>query len=144
MWSSERTLVLSDTPSASAHRETPPHQGCSDEDVIVLEIGAHQLPIPIPKGEQIIVGRYHATNTIQPQVDLTPYGAAAAGCSRHHVAIGHSESGWWIKDLKSSNGTWINEERAAPFVEYRLESVSDVWLAKLEVYILLPRKTLPI
>ncbi len=143
MWSPEPTLMLPAAPTLPARGDISPTEHAADEDVIVLEIGKHRLVVTVPQGQQVIIGRYHVTNAIQPQIDLTPFGAAAAGCSRLHAAIGHDEAGWWIKDLNSSNGTWINGERAAPLVEYRLAPVSTIWLTKLDVRVLLPTGTLP-
>jgi len=141
--SSERTLTLPVSSVAPTRSETAPTEYISGEDVVVLEVGKHQLVMNVPMGQQMMIGRYHPTNAVQPQVDLTPFGAMNAGCSRLHAAIGHDEAGWWIKDLNSSNGTWINGERAAPLVEYRLAPVSTVWLTKLDVRIVLPTGTLP-
>ena len=143
MLSPERTLTLPVSPTVQKRSEILPTEYVSGEDVVVLEIGKHQLVMNVPRGQQFLVGRCHATNAVQPQVDLTPFGALTAGCSRLHAAIGHDESGWWIKDLNSSNGTWINGERAAPLVEYRLAPVSTVWLTKLDVRIVLPTGTRP-
>jgi pSer/pThr/pTyr-binding forkhead associated (FHA) protein len=141
--SHERTLTLPISPNVPARSETTPTEYISGADVVVLEIGNHQLVVSVPEGQQIIIGRYHPTNAVQPQVELTPFGATTAGCSRLHAAVGHDEFGWWIKDLNSSNGTWINGERAAPLVEYRLAPVSTIWLTKLDMRIVLPTGTLP-
>ncbi|MCC7447704.1 MAG: FHA domain-containing protein [Anaerolineae bacterium] len=139
----EQTLTLPIAPTVQMGSESIPTAYISGEDSIVLEVDKHQLVVTVPQGQQVIIGRYHATNAEQPQVDLTPFGAMNAGCSRLHAAIGHDEAGWWIKDLNSSNGTWINGERAAPLVAYRLAPVSTVWLTKLDVRIVLPTETLP-
>lgn len=31
--------------------------------------------------------------------------------SRHHAVLHHAPEGWWIEDLDSANGTYLNQQR---------------------------------
>jgi pSer/pThr/pTyr-binding forkhead associated (FHA) protein len=70
-------------------------------------------------------------------------GATEQGVSRIHAVIRHNERGWWIEDLNSSNGTWVNGRRIAPFVPYPLEGAALLSLSRLEMRAILPANTLP-
>jgi pSer/pThr/pTyr-binding forkhead associated (FHA) protein len=118
-------------------------QGESSPDTLILVLKPDQLQVVVPPGKEVLLGRSHASNQVQPEVDLTLYGATSSGTSRVHAAIGHDEHGWWLKDLNSSNGTWVDGERLAPHVPRRLHATSQVFLAKLEIQVILPITALP-
>ena len=94
-------------------------------------------------GQEIILGRIHPTNAVEPQVDLTTYGGCMDGVSRLHAALTRDVSGWYLTDLESSNGTWVNGTRIAPYVPYRLMEVNDIRFTHLEVKIVLPDSSSP-
>jgi pSer/pThr/pTyr-binding forkhead associated (FHA) protein len=143
MFTSEQTVALPpDSSVICANAATKPGSHF-EADTVTLVVKLDQFKLLVPKGQEILLGRCHPSNQAQPQVDLTPHGATASGTSRVHAAIRHDDAGWWLKDLNSSNGTWINGERAAPMVAYRLEPINHIWLAKLELRIMLPVSVLP-
>jgi pSer/pThr/pTyr-binding forkhead associated (FHA) protein len=135
---SEQTVALPPDPSVISVNPKPDPGGQFEADTITLAIKLDQIRVLMPKKQEVLLGRSHPSNKIQPHVDLTQYGATASGTSRMHAAIWHDDDGWWIKDLDSSNGTWINGERAAPQTPYHLAPINHLWLAKLEVRIILP------
>jgi pSer/pThr/pTyr-binding forkhead associated (FHA) protein len=142
MSTSVQTYVfVKETQSAPAEPVT--RRGESSPDGLILVLKPEQVQVVIPLGQEVLLGRHHASNQVQPEVDLTPYGAAESGMSRVHAAIRHDEHGWWLKDLNSSNGTWVDGERLAPHIPRRLHAVSQVFLAKLEFQVILPIDALP-
>ncbi len=143
MWSSEQTVALPSDPSVISVNPMPKPGGHIEIDTITLAIKLDQIRVSVPIGQEVLISRSHPSNQVQPHVDLTQYGATASGTSRLHAAIWRDESGWWLKDLDSSNGTWINGERAAPHAPYRLQPINHLWLAKLELRIILPVSVLP-
>jgi pSer/pThr/pTyr-binding forkhead associated (FHA) protein len=138
MLSSEQTVALPPDPSVIGINPTPKPGDQSEVDTITLSIKLDQIRVVVPKGHEVLLGRSHPSNPTQPHVDLTQYGGMTSGTSRLHAAIRHDEAGWWLKDLGSSNGTWLNGERVAPLTAYRLEPINHVWLAKLELRMMLP------
>ncbi len=143
MWSSEQTVALPPDPSMISVNPTPKPGGHFEADTITLALKVDQIRVLAPRGQEVLIGRSHPSNPVQPHVDLTQYGGTASGTSRLHVAIWHDAEGWWLKDLDSSNGTWLNGERAAPQTPYRLKAINHLWLAKLELRIILPASALP-
>ena len=85
--------------------EAPPN-------ALTLLIPPEQSPLVknIQDGDRLILGRA-SSETPDPTIDLTSFGAIALGVSREHAAIKFSGSECSVTDLGSSNGTWLNENR---------------------------------
>ncbi len=96
-----------------------------------LFIATSGLALNIPPRNEVLVGRRDPTLPRQPDVDLNPYGGEPAGVSRQHARLLHRPDGWWIEDLQSTNGTFVNEVRLLPHRPVRLRSGDIVRLAQL-------------
>jgi pSer/pThr/pTyr-binding forkhead associated (FHA) protein len=142
MFMSDPTMVLPSSKTTLAVSHTPFVKDASITDTITLMFYSQYVQVPLPEGEEVILGRLHPSNKIQPQVDLTPYGAGSCGTSRLHATIKCENGKWWITDLGSSNGTWLNGERLAPFCSHLLDSRCHLQLANLELRIVLPERAL--
>lgn len=68
--------------------------------------------IQLPKKHALIIGRTHR-NTVA-DIDLGVHGAKEAGVSRHHAKLMKKDGQWFIEDLKSLNGTFINNIKILP------------------------------
>jgi pSer/pThr/pTyr-binding forkhead associated (FHA) protein len=63
--------------------------------------------ITLPKQSVILLGKL--TETIEPDVDVLPFPDSDV-VSRRHAAIFMEENNYFIEDLGSSNGTYVNEK----------------------------------
>jgi serine/threonine protein kinase len=70
------------------------------------------LDVPAPASEAVIIGRSHSQAKVD--LDLGPYGALEAGISRRHVCLFQRGTAWFIDDLGSMNGTYVNEVKLIP------------------------------
>jgi len=60
------------------------------------------------------VGREDEVSGIYPDVDMTPHGGEDGGVSRRHAKLIHEGADWFVVDLDSTNGTYVNETELAP------------------------------
>ncbi len=63
-------------------------------------------------GKSVVFGRRSGiAGDTEPDVDLNPFGAAEKGVSRQHIKIQYKSPLFYVTDLGSSNGTWLNGRR---------------------------------
>lgn len=75
--------------------------------------------IQLPKKHALIIGRTHR-NTVA-DIDLGVHGAKEAGVSRHHAKLVKKQEQWFIEDLRSLNGTFINGVKISPSEQFLLK-----------------------
>lgn len=101
-------------------------------DGITLVVRGHEEPIVVSE-EDVIVGRYDP-NASQPTVDLSPFNAGPLGVSRRHARIHRQNDIYLIEDLKSTNGTWINQARLPAEKKQGLHSGAILQFGQLVLY----------
>jgi len=69
------------------------------------------LPLPLDK-ESLVIGRTYK-DTIA-DIDLGPHGGSEAGVSRLHARLTLKNNNWFIDDLGSLNGTFVNDKKVMP------------------------------
>jgi hypothetical protein len=111
------------------------HYGLLDGNKVALYLDQFEESAIVPLEHELILGRYTPGSAGEERFDLTPYGGADLGISRLHAVIrqcatrqmGQME----IVDLGSTNGTWLNEARLAPYVPSVLRSGDHIRLARM-------------
>jgi capsular exopolysaccharide synthesis family protein len=88
-------------------------------------------PISMMVNERITLGRHTDVSDMETHVDLDEFGAFDAGVSRIHTAIYRKGSGFYIEDLNSSNGTFLEGVRLEAGRLYRLPSGSVLQLGEM-------------
>lgn len=104
--------------------------------VIKMRVVGTPDVIQIEVREQIILGRSDRKSPVMPDVDLNPFQAHLHGVSRNHAKISARNSRITIRDLGSANGTFLNEGRLKPDVEYRLRHGDRLMLGKLTLQVM--------
>ena len=79
-----------------------------------LVVSTSGVEIPLPAGQQVIVGREDPYTGIYPDVDLSPHGAEEGGVSRRHFRLALSGGRYTIEDLNSTNMTYVNRQQLQP------------------------------
>ena len=93
--------------------------------------------LPLAARNEFILGRLTDDSPIIPDVDLTPFQAGAAGVSRLHAMVKREANKAMVRDLGSSNGTYLNGQRIDPDVEVALRHQDIIGLGALQIQILL-------
>ncbi len=109
-------------------------------DILVFQVYGYEQPILVrASGGEVTLGRYNPGD-LAPSVDLTPYNGSQLGVSRKHAIIIRQESGYVVKDIGSTNGTWLNDGRLIPDEIYPLQPGDLLRLGQinLNVYFRLP------
>ena len=113
---------------------SPPKQFDTWASLHLLESG-HILPLS--DRLEFTIGRVSNDQPIMPDVDLTPYNAYSNGVSRIHVVLKREGERVFIRDLGSSNGTYVNGERLKENSDHTLHHGDILSLGKLKIQILL-------
>lgn len=104
----------------------------SRQDALVLFVSGHQEPIAVVVPHRVTIGRRSGTAPL-PHIDLEQYGAFDAGVSRLHAAIHREDDGFYIEDLGSSNGTWVDEMQVQPETRRKLRNACRLRLGNLRL-----------
>jgi hypothetical protein len=81
---------------------------------IILYLPGMREPIELWNQSHITIGRYDSQLKYRPTVDLSKHHAAQLGVSRIHAEITYENAGYYIQDLESRNGTWVNKTKLLP------------------------------
>ena len=103
---------------------------------IILYLPAILEPIQLWNQTLITVGRNDKhLNLLYPTVDLSEHHAALLGVSRLHAEISYEDSGYYVKDLGSKNGTWVNKKKLLLNEKIQLANYDTLRLAHLMIQV---------
>lgn len=98
-------------------------------EFISLEDQTRRLETRIRVGREYVVGR--VGSGVTPDVDLTPLGAAHQGISRKHAALRLDGDTLFIKDLQSTNFTYVEGKRLRGDEQLALKSGDRIQMGNL-------------
>lgn len=75
--------------------------------LLVVDAEKSNIQFPVPADGEVLIGRLDPNRGIRPEVDLSHYDPAAR-VSRKHARIMVRGTQFFIEDLGSANGTFIN------------------------------------
>lgn len=90
-------------------------------------------PLIIKNQPLLIIGRDYPAPDKNLVLDMSRYGDLAQGISRQHAQILYANDAYFIEDLGSTNGTWLNRSRLTPGQSYPLRSDDQIWLGPLKL-----------
>jgi pSer/pThr/pTyr-binding forkhead associated (FHA) protein len=93
--------------------------------------------LPLADRTEFTLGRSAEGQPIVPDVDLSSHNAYANGVSRLHAVLKLIQDQIVIMDLGSSNGTYLNGVRLAPYIETPVAHGDVVYLGKLKIQVLI-------
>jgi pSer/pThr/pTyr-binding forkhead associated (FHA) protein len=87
--------------------------------------------IPCPMGEVILIGRSDASAGVFPEVDLNQDNGYMAGVSRRHARIIRRGDEFYLEDLNSMNGTFLNRNRLSAHTPTPFQDGDEIRLGNL-------------
>lgn len=94
--------------------------------------------IEVPLRKAVHLGRMDPTTNVFPEVDLTEYGGLEKGVSRRHARLIEHNGQVVVEDLGSINGTFINDEKLAPYLSQTIQDGDRLRLGHLIIEIGIP------
>jgi adenylate cyclase len=77
---------------------------------------------------EVVIGRHSGEQFVD--LDLTPDTTA----SRRHALVSHNAQGYWLEDLGSRGGTFVNEQRISGRTKISAKDVIQIGQTQLKVY----------
>lgn len=96
---------------------------------VSIYLSSDPEPMVFDEVETLSLGRGDEDTT--PDVDLSLHYGSMLGVSRLHAEISFERGVYYLKDLDSSNGTWLNMRKLEPNERLPLESSNQVRLGHL-------------
>ncbi len=133
----------SQTESFNIPAEIDDKQVCSEDAVLAhdsrltLYLSAHDATIQLDTPKEYSIGRVSEGQKVLPDVDLAPFDGFNNGVSRLHASILIDDKSIEVKDLGSSNGSILNEQKLIPHVPYVLSDGDVLIFGKLVARVLL-------
>jgi len=117
------------TPPAATDGERPrgAHEAVADDDRLMLRLETERGPAAsyeIPRSG-VTIGRA-PENTVRLD-DLS--------VSRRHARISYRQGGYWLSDLKSASGTWVDEKKLAAPRRITSDQIIRIGILRLRVVV---------
>lgn len=96
----------------------------------------------ISQESTITLGRRDPKRKVNPTIDLTEERGAQLGVSRLHAEINYQKGRYYLKDMGSSNGTWVNNSKLVPYQPHPIDTGDQIRLGQLAilVHITMPQR----
>lgn len=108
----------------------------SRRDAAVLFVAGNNNPITLRLRQPVSLGR-QATNSARAvnHVDLSRFEAVELGVSREHAQLSYRDDQFFVRDMGSTNGTFVNGEPIKANTERQLYNADEIRLGQLRMYI---------
>ncbi len=111
---------------------------------IEVEILETHRKVLLSADSEILIGRLDAAHGVFPELDLTSDGGLEHGISRRHARVYTREGKWYVEDLDSTNGTFVNDERLTPYLPYSFSNGDVLTLGTLRLCVNIHSEMSPI
>ncbi len=103
--------------------------------VIELRVVGTASVIQARVRDEMTIGRFDGRMSIIPDINLEPFNAYQMGVSRRHAVMFSNNNQLMLRDLGSANGTYINDRRLEPLINYRVNHGDTIAVGKLHLQI---------
>jgi hypothetical protein len=119
------------------HNPVQPEEPAGIRQKISLNLMESGQILPLADRSEFTLGRSTKDQPIVPDVDLTQNNAYASGVSRLHAVLKTIQKETVIMDLGSSNGTYLNGNRLAPYIVTPVTHGDVIHLGRLKIQLLI-------
>ncbi len=102
---------------------------------LTLTVVASSRRIPLSGSNEYVIGRLDATRGVFPDADLTPDGGLEGGVSRRHARVQLQRTQFFVEDLGSANGTFLNGQRLTPYLPHPLRDGDELQTGRIRLQI---------
>jgi pSer/pThr/pTyr-binding forkhead associated (FHA) protein len=102
---------------------------------ILFYLPSMNEPLELRNTAVITLGRSDKYSGFTPTVDTSEHHGALLGVSRHHAQIVYRDGYYYVSDLGSTNGTWVNDTRVSLGSEVQLAAGDTLRLGHLMIHI---------
>lgn len=102
---------------------------------VMFVAGYSDSPIVLTMQGAMTFGRMASTAGLKSHVDLSRYEAANSGVSRVHVTLHYKNDTFYVEDMNSVNGTYVNGDPVKPSTHTELHNGDEIRLGQLRMYI---------
>jgi DNA-binding response OmpR family regulator/pSer/pThr/pTyr-binding forkhead associated (FHA) protein len=126
----DRALHTKQLVGTAPLKSVPPE---SRRDSIVMFVAGHEQPLTLTLHQPVTFGR---TTNMPPKlhVDLSRFNAVEHGVSRVHMTLHSKDGKFFVEDMDSVNGTYINGDPLKPRELTALKNADEVRLGRLRLY----------
>lgn len=103
----------------------------SEDHVILLHVKDNDEPLALQVIDRLVLGREGGFAEVGTFVSLEKYAAGDLGVSRNHAALIREKDQLLVRDLGSTNHTYLNGQRLSDNRKYALRDGDEVTLGKL-------------
>ena len=103
----------------------------SADHVLLLHFAGYEEPLALQIDQQIILGRTNETTGGIISINLEGYGAVGHGVSRQHATLIRQGEHLFVRDLNSTNHTFLNGDKLTDEREYAIRDGDEISLGRL-------------
>ena len=104
-------------------------------ETLIFVIAGEEQPILARKSPWLILGREASDEISSPKIDLNSHNGFLLGVSRQHATLEFSKGRYFLHDLESTNGTWVNDLKLIPHKAYPLQNGDLIRLGQMGLYV---------
>ena len=131
---SQTTKTVSDSPKLPTVTELLKNSSVPEDGIVFFSQESAQAIVTV-MDDNFILGRV-MEGVREPVIDLSAFGAYGLGVSRLHAFFKKTEAGYEVRDMNSTNGTWLNDESLVPNQQYPIKNGDRIRLGKLGLIVL--------
>lgn len=138
----QTTVGISEAPTPSAVDAVPCAQRIDyfPDNCFALFVMEFSEPIIIPIRPRVTLGRNDEDEKEENVVDFSRFGDVTIGISRRHATVYYENEEFFIEDMNSTNGTWLNRHRLMPGEKHPVKNDDQIWLGPLKMMFCLGSK----